>query len=183
MLAVGSQLTAHGSRLKAHGSKLAAHIEAWAVFVGELSVAVYSGVWILLSEGLYQCPKHVALLSGASVFWFAVGIQASYVAYTYAAGVVSCGMSPHPFYWPAGLYGSVEEDNIVVSNHIHALLAVPAVDVGSSKGTALACGTAMYYNLVYTSFHGLWFLRVYSIIRNTGCLRTNTLRTRSSRAM
>ena len=42
--------------------KLTAHIEAWAVFVGELSVAVYSGVWILLSEGLYQCPKHVALL-------------------------------------------------------------------------------------------------------------------------
>ena len=65
------------------------HVKARAVLIGKFSVSVNSGIRVLPSGGLHECPEGVFLCRGAGVLRAAAGGEAPDVADADGVGVVA----------------------------------------------------------------------------------------------
>lgn len=103
-------------------------------------MSVNSGVRVLPSEGLDECPERVFLCRGAGVIRATVGGEAPDVADADGVGVVALAVGSDHLGRAALLDGPVKPDDVMVANHLEAPVFVPAVDVGSGEVLALGSG-------------------------------------------
>ena len=115
------------------------HIEARAIFIGKLPMAVDSSIWELLPECLNKSPEGIFLLRGAGVLRPTVGGEAPNVADADGVGVVAFTVCSDHFEWATGVDAAVTIDDVVISNHLETPLPMPAVDVG--YGIVLTLGS------------------------------------------
>ena len=118
-------------------------IKTRTVFVGKLSMPMYCCIGIDFSQCVYKLLHSLALLWCSCVVRLAVHVQATYVADTYAVGVVSVGVCTLHFQWSACLHSAVEQYHIVVAYHGVALFAVPAVYIFGSEMLSFLSGRAV----------------------------------------